>query len=129
MSERMSWEEQEKRIEERIKLQDEQLRAYLAMAKALECVVCSKHGQRVVLLGGFGIALCNVHLNTWHEFLHSHELCGQYNDAQAEFYVSLYQRSEEVAKACNRAWQEVADAMYELSGEWLKEEKMKWQEH
>ena len=124
----MSWEEQERKIEERIALQDEQLRVYIAMAKSLECAICSEHGHRITLLGGLETVLCDVHLNAWREFFHSHELSGEYNDAQADFYVAIHQRSEETAREQNRVWQDVSDAIYEFSGEWLEEEKMKWQE-
>lgn len=128
MKKAMSWEEQERRIDERIKLQDDQLRAYLAMAKSFECAVCAEHGHGVSLLGGFKTVLCDEHLNAWREFFHSHELSGEYNDAQADFYVAIYQRSEETAREQNRIWQHVADAICKLSEEWLEEEKVKWQE-
>lgn len=128
MNERISWEEREKLIDEEIEMRRSALSEYLEHLRSLCCELCPRHGSRVSLLGGRAVVLCDGHLNAWREFFHSHRLSGRYNDAQAEFYVSLYQRSEEVAKACNRVWQEVTDAIYELSGEWLEEEKMKWLE-
>lgn len=126
MKKRMSREEQEKRIEESARLRDEQMRAYIAMADTLKCKVCGNVGGIARLLGGRAVALCIEHVTAWHKVLHAHVLRDQYNDSQAAFYVAIHQSDVEVAMTKNREWQDVSDAIYELSGEWLKEEKMKW---
>ncbi len=110
--------------EKKDRLYREQLEAYIAMAKAHECVVCSVQGKKTQFLGGRNTTLCDQCLAAWHEYLASSALKGDYNDAQARFYVAIYQGSEEATMERNRAWQDVTDAIYELSGEWLKEEKM-----
>lgn len=128
MSERTSWEEQQRKIEEEFEVRHDTFVEQLRHLQSLCCEICSRHGGRTTLLGGRAVVICDGHLNAWREFLHSHELSGQFSDAQAGFYVSAYQRSEEVAKVCNRVWQEVTNAIYELSGKWLEGEKMRWQE-
>lgn len=118
-----NWEHDWKRRE---RLYEEQLEAYVEMANALRCKVCSKPGQFIRLLGGRFVALCADDINAWNEYLSQHELAGRWNDAQADYYVALIQRNEEIARARNQAWQEITNAIYELSGEWLKEEIVKW---
>jgi len=119
------WEQDWQRREE---LYEKQLEAYIAMARAMECEVCSKQGRVAQLLGGRSSTLCTEHLNAWHEYLMQHELSREYNDAQADFYVAIYQCDEKTAREYNRRLQHISDRIYIRSGEWLKEEKMKWQE-
>ncbi len=112
--------------ERRDRLYQEQLEAYIAMAEAHECEVCSVQGKKVLLLGGRNTTLCDQHLNAWHEYLASHEVREEYGDAQARFYVAIYQGGEEAAMERNQTWQDITDDIYAFSCEWLKEEKMKW---
>ena len=118
--------------ERRDRLYQEQLEAYVAMAKAVECEVCSVHGRVVVLLGGRSAALCNTHVNAWTEFFCDHELSGKYSDAQADYQVATGYGGEVYignkldghdARKLGRVRMALAVATYTLSGEWLKEEK------
>ena len=127
MDEKEKWEKHFQRMQRREELYNEQLEAYVALANTLKCKVCGEMGQVVALLGGRTVVLCAEHVNAWREFLTSHELMGEHNDAQADLYVAIHQCSEETAKERNRIWQDVIDAIYDLSGKWLEEEKMKWQ--
>ncbi len=113
--------------ERRDRLYQEQLEAYVAMAKALECEVCSIHGQRSLLAGGRSVALCNIHRNAWAEFFSSHNLSGWYMEVQAEYSVAVSRGLEDIAKQRTSTCKTVIEQIYDLSGEWLKEEKMKWQ--
>ncbi len=119
------WEHDWKRRE---KLYEEQLEAYVAMAKTLECEVCSIHGQRSLLAGGRSVALCNIHRNAWTEFFGSHSLSGWYVEVQAECSVAVSRGIEDIAKQRASTYKAVVEQIYDLSGEWLKEEKMKWQQ-
>lgn len=120
----LEWVEDFRRQEQ---LSMEAAEAYIALVKARECEVCSKQGERVQLIGGRSATLCNTHLSAWRECVVGHSLYGLFLDAEADYGVAVRQRTEEVAKKRNRIRMAVNDSIYELSGEWLEEAKMKWQ--
>lgn len=129
----MSWEEQEKRIEESVRLRDAEAKArcrmydeYLVYLQSFRCVVCDEPGGHRHLWCGREVTLCNTCTNAWYEYITAHPLWLEWVEMQARYDVAVYSCAEEIAMDIKRQAVELRARGYKLSGEWLEEEKTRW---
>lgn len=119
MSERTSWEEQERRIEESIQLRDNLHRQHAEFFESYRCVVCDEPGGTYCLWGGRKVALCNAHTNAWNEYVLVHPLWLEKAELEAKYDVAVYGGDEYAALHAKRRIVELQVECYELSGKWL----------
>lgn len=128
MSERITWEEQEKRIEESVRLQDDAYRQYAELLAGFRCMICGELGAPRRLWDGREVALCSTHVNAWHEYITAHPLRLGWVEMEARYDVAVHSCAEGVAVDIKRRAVKLRAKGYELSGKWLEGEKMRWRE-
>lgn len=126
MNKKMSWEEQEKRIEEGIQLRDAEAKGrwktyneYSAHLQSFRCVVCDEPGGRRRLWCGREVALCNACMNAWYVYITAHPLWLEWVEMEARYDVAVHSCAEEIAIDIKRQAVELQAKGYKLSGRWL----------
>ena len=128
MSERITWEEQEERIEESVRLQDDAYRQYAELLASFRCMICGESGAPRRLWDGRETALCADHTNAWHEYITARPLWLDWVEMEARYDVAVHSCAERVAVDIKRRAVKLRAKGYELSGKWLEGERMRWQE-